>query len=128
MIQRDERLAFFGPMFLDEPANGVVTTRIALLVPQPFKEPHRRMPLLRRLRLIIGENLKNPLAKRPQSGGRLPLPLRILPRLPLAAQNLADLSPRMMKPPSDLTDAHPISMSTPNPSVIVHRKHPSLRF
>ena len=80
VIQGNEGLAFFRPMFLDEPADRVVTTRIAVLVTQPLKNPHRRMPLLRRLRLVIGENLKNPIVKRPQSGGRLPLPFRILPR------------------------------------------------
>jgi len=69
VIQRDERLAFIGPMLFDKPANGVVTARIALLVAQPLENPHRRMPLLRRLRLVVAENLQNPLMKRPQSGG-----------------------------------------------------------
>ena len=68
VIQWDERLAFIRPVFLDKPANGVVTARIAVLVPQPLEDPHRRMPLLRRLRLVVAENLQNPLMKRPQSG------------------------------------------------------------
>jgi hypothetical protein len=42
-------------------------------------------------------------------------------------QHLADFPPRMMKPTGDVPNAHPISKSTPNPSVILHRKHPSLR-
>jgi hypothetical protein len=33
----------------------------------------------------------------------------------------------MMKPPGNLPNTHPIAMSPPNPSVIVHREHPSLR-
>ena len=49
VIQRDERLALIASMLLDEPANGVVTARIALLVAQPLEDPHRRMPLLLRL-------------------------------------------------------------------------------
>ncbi len=68
VIQWDECLAFFGPMLLDEPADRIVTACIAVLVPQPFKDPHRRMPLLRRLRLVIGENLQNPIMKRSQPG------------------------------------------------------------
>ena len=68
VIQWDERLALIASMLLDEPANGIVTARIALLVPQPLEDPHRRMPLLWRLRLVVGENLPKPLMKRPQSG------------------------------------------------------------
>ena len=46
-------------------------------------------------------------------------------RLRLAPQNLPNLLPRMMKPPGNLANAHPVTMSTPDPSVIVHRQHPS---
>jgi len=127
VIQWDERLAFVGPLLLDEPANRVVPAPVGVFVAKPLENSHRRMPLLGRLRLILGENLQNPLMKQSQHGRRLRLPPRILPRLSGTLQNLADLLPRMMKPPGNLPNAHPIAMSTPNPSIIVHRKHPSPR-
>ncbi len=96
-----------------------------MLVPQPFKQPHGSMPLLGRLRFVVGEDLQNPLMERTQSRCRLFLPTRIFLRFSCAAQNFANLPPRMLKPPSDFSEAHPIAMSTLNPSVIVHRKHPS---
>lgn len=93
VIQRDERFAFVVAMLLDESADRVVTARIAVLVPQPFEDPHRRMPLLRRLRLVVGEDLQNPLMTRTQAGRDLLPPPRILPRFSGAPQNLAHLAP-----------------------------------
>jgi hypothetical protein len=127
VIQWDKRLAFFGPLLVHEPTNRVVTTPVGVFIAKPLEDPHRSMPLLRRLRLVLRENLQNPIVKRSQLGSRLRLPPRVTSRFPCALQDLADLLPRMMKPPSDLSNAHPIAMSTPYPSVIVHRKHPSPR-
>lgn len=127
VIEWDERLPFFAAVLLDEPANRVVTAGVVVLVPQPFKQPHGRVPLLGRLRFIVGENLHNPLMKRTQAWRDLLPPTRIRLRFSCAPQNLAHLPPRMMKPTRDLPNAHPIPMSTPNPSVIVHREHPSPR-
>ncbi len=127
MVERDKRLAFFGPLFVHEPANRVVSAGVGMFIAKPLENPHRRMPLLGRLRLVLRENLQNPIVKRSQFGSRLRLPPRILPRLSSALQNLTDLLPRMMKPSGNLPNAHPIAMSTPYPSIIVHRKHPSPR-
>lgn len=92
VIERDERLAFFVAVLLDEPANRVVTAGVAVLVPQPFKQPHRRVPLLGRLRLVVGENLQDPVMKRTQPRRNLLPPSRIVLRLSRAPQNLADLA------------------------------------
>ena len=93
VIQRDECFAFIDAVNPNESTNRVVAAKIAMLVPQPFKNPHRRMPLFGRLRFILVEDLKNSLMKRPQPGGRLSLTLRIGLRLPLAPQDFTDLSP-----------------------------------
>jgi len=49
VIQRDECFAFIDAVVPNESTNRVVATGIAVLVPQPFKNPHRRMPLFGRL-------------------------------------------------------------------------------
>ena len=48
VVQRDKRLAFFGPMLLHEPPNRIVSALVLMFVAQPLEDPHRRVPLLRR--------------------------------------------------------------------------------
>ena len=91
MVQRDKRLAFFGPMLLHEPANRVVSTSVGVFITQPLEDPHCRVPLLRRGRFILGQNLPNQIIKRPQLRSRLPFPFPIRPWLAFTTQNLADL-------------------------------------
>ncbi len=127
VIQRDKRLAFIDPMLLDEPANRVVSAFVGVFVPQPLEDSHRGMPLLRRGRLVLGQNPPNQIMKRPQLRYRLTLPLPIRPWLARTTQNFANLLSRVVKSPRDLPNAHPIPMSPAYPSKIVHREHPSLR-
>lgn len=96
---------------------ALITPAVTDFVPQPLENPHRRITMLRRSRLIFFQNLQNPSLKRPQFWSPLTRPLRVCPRLRLAPQNLPNLLPRMMKTPSSLANAHPITMSTPDPSV-----------
>jgi len=84
VIEWDERFALIDSMLPNESANRVVTAGIAVLIPQPFKDPHRRMPLFWRLRLVVGENLSYPLMKRSQLGSRLSLTPRRSLWLPFA--------------------------------------------
>lgn len=125
MVQRDERLLLRPAMPLHKPPHRVVPAGVAL-VTQPLEDPHRRVTLLRRLVLIVPENRQNPLVKRTQLRSRLRLPPRIRPRLGLIApQNLPHPGPRMMKPPGNLPNAHPVTMSPAYLSKVVHRQHPS---
>ena len=39
-------------------------------------------------------------------------------------EHRADLPPRMPKRPGDLSNAHPVAMSTTYPAVILHLQHP----
>ena len=65
--------------------------------------------------------------KRPHLRSCLPRPHWISGRFRLiTSQNVPNLPARMMKPTSHLANTHSILMSTPTPSVILHREHPSL--
>ncbi len=126
MVQRDERLRLRPTLPLHEPPHGVVPAAVACFVPQPLKDPHRRVTLLRWLILVVAENLQNPLVKGPELRSCLRLPRRIRLRLALVApQNLPHPVFRMMKPPGNLPNAHPVTMSPAYPSKVVHRQHPS---
>ena len=124
VIERNEGLPFRCAMLLHEATNSVISTRIIMFVPQPHKDPRRRVTLLRRGTFILLQNLPNQVMKRPQLRSGLPLPFRIFAGLGLiAVEDLPNLVSRMMKPSSHLANAHPITMSSPNASVIVHREH-----
>ena len=130
VVQRNERLSFRLAMLLHKATHRIVsalvtapftlTAIVAVFVPQPLENPHRRVTLLRRGRFIQLQNLKNPSLERSQLRSPLARPFRIRLRLGLPPQNLPNLRPRMMKTPSNLANAHPITMSTSDPSVIVH--------
>ena len=129
VVQRNERLAFRLTMPLHKATHRIVaplvTPDVRVLVPQPLEDPHRRVTLLRRGRLILFQDLQNPSLERPQLRSPLTRTLSIRPGLRLTPQNLSDPIPGMMKPPGNLANAHSIAMSSPYPSVIVHREHPS---
>jgi len=80
MIQRDECLALFFPLLPDAPLDRRVTAKVCVLVPQPFKDPHRRMTLLWRSGLILLEDLPDDLVKRSQLRRHLPLSLLVRQR------------------------------------------------
>jgi len=126
MRQRNERFPLTLPALPDIAPHGVVAALIPLASQTP-EDLHHRMTLLRRRLLVRGEDLVDPLQIPGQRAVMLPLPWGIPLRLAVAAQNLTDLPPRMMKPPGDLADTHPIAMRPTNPSVMIHRKHPILR-
>jgi len=77
MIQRNERLAFRLPMLLHKATHRVVAALVtpaiasivAVLIPQPLEDSHRRMTLLRRRRLIPLHNLQNLSLERSQLRG-----------------------------------------------------------
>lgn len=50
---------------------------------------------------------------------------RIRTRLALG-QHLPNLPTRMVEPPGDLPNAHPIPVSDPDTTVLFHRQHPSV--
>lgn len=127
VMQRDECL-LRGPLVLiHEPPHRVVPAGVPMLIPQPLENPHPRVTLLRRSRLVLLEHRQDRLVKSPQLGSRLPLPLRIRLRFAGASEHLANRLARVPEPPGHLPNAHPISMSPPNASVMFHREHPCLR-
>ena len=125
MVQRNECLSFRLAMLLHETSNRVVLTDITFLVALSFKHPHRRVTLLRRSLFMQLQNLQNSIMKQSRLRSRLTSPSRVLPRLGLiVVEDFSNCVPRMMKPLSHLANAHAVTMSSPNPSVIVHREHP----
>ena len=127
MVERNERLSIGLATTADKTPHRVVTTFVAVLVPQPLEEAGHRMPLLGGSPFVFFQQLPNDFMQRPQLRRHLPLPRRINLGLAKAAKHLPDLPPRMMKGPGDLANAHAIAMRPPNASKIVHRKHPCLR-
>jgi hypothetical protein len=106
-------------MLLNETSNRVVLTDVTFVVPQAYKYPHPRVPLLRRSRFVQLQDLQNPIMKQSQLRSRLKSPLSVLRRLRLTAvQNRSNLVPRMMKFSSHLANAHAIAMSSPNSSTV----------
>ena len=125
MIKGDECLDFRLTMLLDKTPHGVVAAGIVFVIAQSLKDPHGCVPLLWRSVFVLLQDLQNSIVKRPQLRGHLACPPRIRSRFCLITpQNFPNLMPRMMKRSGDLPNAHSIAMSSPNPSVIVHRKHP----
>jgi hypothetical protein len=124
--QRNERLPFPPAKLRHVTSHRVVAAPIPLGF-QPLEDPHRRVTLLRRRLLIRRENLLDHAEKLSQPAVMLPLPLGIPLRLSVTPENLADLPPRMVKPPGDLANAQPIAIRPANPCIMIHRKHPILR-
>jgi hypothetical protein len=123
--QRNERLPFPPAKLRHVTSYRVIAAPIPLGF-QPLEDPHRRVTLLRRRLLIRGKNLLDHTEKLSQPAVMLTLP-RITLRLAVTPKNLADLPPRMVKPPGDLANAQPIAMRPANPCIMIHRKHPILR-
>ena len=98
-----------------------------MLIPQPFEDTHHRMPLLRRIALVLPQDLFDDVVKRSQSRSRLRLPPGIRLRLAIAAEHFPHLAAGMLKRSGDLANAHPVARCTPDATIIVHRKHLRLR-
>jgi len=125
MIQRDECLKLRHALLLHKATNSIVAAHVFVFVPKTLKDPHRGVTLLRRSRFVLVQDLQNPKVKRTQLWRRLTLPPRIFAGFRrIAVDDFSNFVSRMMKPPSHLANTHAIAMSSPNPSVIVHREHP----
>jgi len=103
-------------------ANAIVTTGVAVLVPQTAKQLGHRVPLFARRRLVGLKNLVDHRFERIHHRRHRPPPIWLRLRL---CENLADLPPRMMKPAGQLADAQLLDqMSPPNACILVHLDHP----
>jgi len=124
--QRDERLSLLPTTFRHVASNRIVAPFVPLAL-QSLEDPHRRVALLWRRRVIGRENLVDKAKERPQLRVVLSLPLQIRRRLTIPLENGPNLPTRVMKSPGDLANAHPIAIRPANPCVMIHRKHPILR-
>ncbi len=102
-----------------------IATRIFMLITKPFEQPHRRMSLLRRSGIIDFQDLPNSVQHRRKFRKTLSLPPTVFRRLtPPPLQDLTNFVPRMMKLTCNLTNAHPVPMSSTYPTLFVRRQHP----
>jgi len=120
--ERNERLSL-PPATLGHVASHRVVAALISLGFQPLEDPHRRVTLLPRRRLVLGEDRFDNAQILPQPAVMLALP-GIPLRLPVTPDNLANFPPRVVKPSGDLANAHPIAIRPANPCIMIHRKHP----
>ncbi len=125
MCQRQERLTPIPHPLAHIPPHLVVTAAVAVLIPQPTIQLRHRMLLLTRGLLVLGQDLLDQPLVRTQPRGRTILPQRVRTRLALG-QHLPNLPTRMVEPPGDLPNAHPVPMRDSDPAVLFHRQHPSV--
>ncbi len=122
MRQWEERLPL-GPL---HPAHVsphlVIAACIAMFIPQTPVPLRCRMLLLGGSTLILRQNLLDQSLVGTQPRCRPILLQRIRTRLALL-ERLADLPPRMLEPPGDLPNAHPITMRNSDLAVLFHRQH-----
>jgi hypothetical protein len=123
MSQRDKRLSLGPAHPADVTANLVVATRVAVFVPQTTIELRRRVLLLARGLLILGQDLLNDRLVGTQPWCR-PVPRQSVRMGLTLFQHLPDLPPGMVEPPGNLANTHPVPMGKPDLAVVFHRQHP----
>jgi len=122
--QRNERLALTTAMLTHVAAHLIVAAEVAVFAVQPSVNLSRSVPLFGWSRLVSLKYLVNDRVKRPQLGRGRILAARVGLRLG-AGQGLPNLAPRVVKHPGQGPNAQAVMVSTSNPTVIVHRKHPA---
>ena len=123
MHERDEHLPRAQPALPHVILHDGVAAREAVLVPQPFQDPLRRVPLLYGPCLIFFQDPVDHTRERVEHGrGRRPGP-------PISGrdrerQHLANRVPVQPEQPRRLTDAHPVDMAgASNTAVELHSVH-----
>src|SRR5512132_3044912 len=122
MSQRDEGFLMSSPVPPQIALHLAVTAGIAVLVAEATEHLHGGMPLLGRGVLVVGQDLVNDRAERPQDRGGALVSPGVGGRRG-GSEDLTDLASGVMKGARDRSDGHAIASGAANCSVIVHRKH-----
>ena len=125
VIQRNERLHVALLLRANVEAHALFAATVAVFVPQPAEDLGGRVPLLARRRLVgLQDGIDRWLERIEDRRCRLPRRIRLGLRL---RENLADLTPRVMKTPGQFPDTDLFcGMGMPNARVLVHLDdHPS---
>src|SRR5512135_3635810 len=121
MSQRDEGFLMSRPVSPEITLHLAVTAGIAVRVAEAAEHLHGGVPLLGRGLLVVGSDLVDDRAERPQDRGR-PLVGPGVGSGPGLGEDLTNLASGVMKGARDRSDGHAIASGAANCSVIVHRK------